>query len=494
MRAVTLIACLFVQEAVAGVAFENRSDALPDHRYEGGWEHFVGGGLAVFDCNNDGLPDVFAAGGTSPATLIINGGQFAFAKGDLPELKGVTGAYPIDLDGDGLQDLFVLRVGRNVALKGLGQCAFTIANEKFGLPESDAWSTAFSAWWAPGDKRPTLAIGNYVDRHDPDGPFEACDDNEILVPENTGYRRQILRPGYCPLSILAAEDARGRLSLRLSNDRHYYVRAGHEQMWDITAQRFLTEDDGWRNVSLWGMGIASRDLTGDARDEVMLTSMGDQVLQIAQSDGTYKAAPYAIGTYAQRPHIGGDGRPSTGWHAEFGDVDNDGRADLFIAKGNVDQMPGLATRDPNNLLVQNEDGSFREVSVEAGVASMARSRGGALVDFDGDGRLDLIVSNRRAPLELFRNVTPDAGNWVRVDLVQNGGNRDAIGARITVRTGALSQTVQRVIGGGHAGGQLLPLHFGIGSADAAVITVRWPDGSETQVDALSNRYLRIEKP
>jgi hypothetical protein len=265
-------------------------------------------------------------------------------------------------------------------------------------------------------------------------------------------------------------------------------------MWDIAAQRFLTEEDGWQNVALWGMGIASRDLTGDARDEVMLTSMGDQVLQIAQNDGTYKAAPYAIGTYAQRPHVGGDGRPSTGWHAEFGDVDNDGRADLFIAKGNVDQMPGLATRDPNNLLMQNEDGSFREVSVEAGVASMARSRGGALADFDGDGRLDLIVSNRRAPLELYRNVTPDAGNWVRVELSQKGGNRDAIGARITVRAGATSQTVQRVIGGGHAGGQLLPLHFGIGDAEAAVISVRWPDGSETQANAAANSFQRIENP
>ena len=212
--------------------------------------------------------------------------------------------------------------------------------------------------------------------------------------------------------MLAAQDARGRLALRLSNDRHYYVRGGHEQMWDIRDRRFLGAEDGWQNVSLWGMGIASRDLTGNGRDDVMLTSMGDQLLQLAQEDGTYANAPYSIGTYAQRPHTGDDGRPSTGWHAEFADVDNDSRADLFIAKGNVDQMPGLAMADPNNLLMQQPDGTFVEAGMTAGIATTARSRGAALADFDGDGRLDLIVVNRRAPLEIYRNVTQGTCTWL----------------------------------------------------------------------------------
>jgi len=210
------------------------------------------------------------------------------------------------------------------------------------MPSGDKWSTAFTAWWAQDDTRPTFAVGNYVDQTDPDGPFEACDSNAIYAPHGDVYAETVLEPGFCPLSILAARDARDRLTLRLSNDRHYYVKGGYEQMWDIDEARFLGPEDGWNTVSLWGMGIASRDLNADGRDEVMLTSMGDE-------DGTYAAAPYDIGTYAQRPHVGDDGRPSTGWHAEFGDVDNDGRPDLFIAKGNVDQMPGMATRDPNNL-------------------------------------------------------------------------------------------------------------------------------------------------
>lgn len=493
MRTLLFLLCL-AQPASAGPLFEDRSDALPAHQYQGGWEHFVGGGVAVFDCNDDALPDIFAAGGDAPVKLLVNTGEFSFMDADVPKLSGVTGAYPIDLDGDGIKDLFVLRVGPNVALKGSGDCTFTDATTLWGLPQHDQWTTAFTAWWEPGEARPTLAIGNYVDRADPSGPFEACDHNQILRPTAQGYQTEVLAPGFCALSILAAQDARGRNTLRLSNDRHYYVKGGYEQMWDIAERRFLTEDDGWDKVALWGMGIASRDLTGDGKDEVMLTSMGDQLLQIAQADGRYDAAPYSIGTYAQRPHVGDDGRPSTGWHAEFGDVDNDRRADLFIAKGNVDQMPGMATRDPNNLLIQLADGSFVEAAAEAGMATTERSRGAALADFDGDGRLDLIVVNRRARMELYRNVTADTGNWLRVALSQEGGNRDAIGARITLRSDDDLQSQQHVIGGGHAGGQLLPRHFGLGAAEEAVITVDWPDGTQSTARARAGETLVIRKP
>ncbi len=494
MRYAALVMCMAAVPAFAGPTFENRSDHLPQHVYDGGWEHFVGGGLAVLDCNNDGLPDVYAAGGVNPSKLIRNDGDFQFSNMDVPEILGATGAYPIDLDADGLMDLFVLRVGQNRVLKGQGDCVFTDATEALGIPPDEGWSTAFTAWWEQGEDRPTLAVGNYVDRGDPDGPFEACDDNVILRPAGGEYSTELLAPGFCPLSMLAARDARNRMTLRLSNDRHYYVKGGHEQMWDIAERRFLTAQDGWENVALWGMGIASRDLNGDGRDEVMLTSMGDQLLQIAQADGRYVGADYAIGTYAQRPHVGDDGRPSTGWHAEFGDVDNDGRADLFIAKGNVDQMPGMATRDPNNLLMQGEDGTFHEAANEAGVASTDRSRGAALVDFDLDGRLDLIVSNRRAPLELYRNVTGWTGNWITVSLQQAGGNRDAVGAVITVRSKSSAQSLQQVIGGGHAGGQIGPRHFGLGLDTTAQVDVVWPDGSTSTQKANAGERLRLEKP
>nr|WP_315898588.1 CRTAC1 family protein [Vannielia litorea] len=448
-----------------------------DHFYEGGWEHFVGGGVAVFDCSGDGLPEIVAAGGGSPARLFLNGGGMGFTLGTLPEITGVTGAFPIDIDSDGLTDIVLTRVGENRILRGTGDCGFASAD--WGFDGGDRWSTAFSATWEAGESWPTLAFGNYVDRDDPEGPFEACDVNHLYRPEGEGYGEvTVLEPGFCALSILFSDWARrGAQDLRISNDRHYYVSGGTEQMWRFDpAPRLLAEAEGFEPVSIWGMGIASRDLTGDGRPEVMLTSMGDQVLM--EWDGTgYVRAPYETGTTAARPHTGQDGRPSTGWHAEFGDVDNDGFTDLFMTKGNVDQMPGMAMDDPNNLLMQGADGRFREVAAEAGVASPHRSRGGALADLDGDGRLDIVVINRRAPMELWRNVTEGTGNWLAIDPVQAGANRNAVGAWVELRAGDGTEAQERTLGGGHAGAQLMPLHFGLGAAEDGEARVIWPDGT-----------------
>ncbi|MEL6167817.1 MAG: CRTAC1 family protein [Pseudomonadota bacterium] len=475
------IAAVLAAPAVANPVFEDRISALPvQHIYSGGWEHFVGGGVAVFDCNGDTRPDIAAAGGASPARLFVNttpepGAAFQFRMGEFAELVDVTGIYPADIDSDGRLDLVLLRVGPNILLKGNGSCGFREASNDWGFHAGDAWTTAFSATWEAGQTWPTLAIGNYVDRDDPEGPFGACAPNELHRPGPEGYSAPLgIEPGYCALSMLLSDWRRtGVPELRISNDRHYYLSGGHEEMWRLSPLAPRTEADGWNRVSLWGMGIASGDVDADGWPDVMLTSMGDQLLQFNRA-GKLQNAPFAQGTYAQRPFLGDDGRPSTGWHAEFGDIDNDGRLDLFIAKGNVDQMPSNAMEDPNNLLVQRPDGTFSEVAESAGVASVTRSRGAAMADFDGDGRLDLVVVNRRAPMELWQNTTQDTGNWVRVELRQNARNTRGIGAWIEVRTKAGVQAREVTVGGGHAGGQAGPVHFGLGPASTAEVRVRWP--------------------
>ena len=492
LRARARIACLVAAAAMVALApagradpavpaFVDRADGLPaPHVYTGGWEHFVGGGVAVFDCNDDGRPDLFAAGGESPARLFVNatpapGAPLLFTQGALPRLTRVTGAYPLDIDGDGHLDLAVLRVGPNLLLRGDGACGFADATAAWGFQGGDAWSTAFSATWEDGQTWPTLAIGNYVDLRDPEGPFGACDTNELHRPSGTRYDPPVaLEPGFCALSMLFSDWRRKRIpELRISNDRHYYLRGGYEQMWRLDPLASRGEADGWRRVSIWGMGIASADITGNGYPDVMLTSMGDQLLQFNEG-GTLRDAPYGTGTHATTPHAGDEGRPATGWHAEFGDVDNDGRLDLFIAKGNVDQMPSNAIRDPNNLLMQQADGTFAEASVAAGVATMERARGAALADLDGDGRLDLVVVNRRAPMELWQNATPATGNWLALSLRMDGPNSRAVGAWVELRTEAGVQTREVTVGGGHAGGQAVPLHFGLGLADEAEVRVLWP--------------------
>ena len=483
-----IVAALAATPALAEPAFEDRSFRLVPHSYTGDWVHFVGGGVAILDCNGDGLPDLFAAGGHNPARLMINEGTFSFSDGGA-FATGVTGAYPLDIDADGHMDLAVLRDGANQLLKGDGACGFTDASADWGFEGGDKWTTAFTAGWPDGDL--LMVFGNYVDRTNPEGPFGTCDTHALHRLSQGRLWKTSLGPGFCTLSMLLSDWQRsGTPLLRVSNARHYHQDKGYEQMFDLAT---LAPVADWPEVRLWGMGIASDDVTGDGLPDVMLSSMGDQLLQL-NDGGAFKDAPYAMGTFATTPHVGEDNRPSTGWHTEFADVDNDGRLDLFIAKGNVEAMPEAAARDPNNLLLQNADGTFSEVSAKAGVASMSRSRGAGLADFDQDGRLDLVVVNRGAPMEVYRNVTADAGNWLSVEVRQVGANRNAIGSWIEVRhaNGMLAREV--TVGGGHASGQAGPTHFGLAGSETARVRVIWPDGQAgAWQEVAANTRLMLER-
>ena len=459
-----------------------------DHVYAGDWEFIVGGGVAVFDCDSDGRQDMVMAGGTNPAVLYHNrsatGGalQFEAVSSGLEE-TWVSGAYALDVDSDGIQDIVLLRVGENLAMRGLGGCRFEPANKTWGLDGGDAWTAAFAATWEQGATWPTLAFGNYIDRTEEAFPWGSCTDNWLLRPAKAGFAPPVpLKPSFCALSMLFTDWNRtGTPSLRVSNDREYY-KGGQEQLWHIepgAAPRLYTPDEGWTPLKIWGMGIAAMDVTGDGFAEYVLTSMADTKMQSLADPTTGKATfadiAFAKGTIAQRPYMGDDLRPSTGWHAQFDDVNNDGRADLFIAKGNVWDMPDFAARDPNNLLLQGADGKFHEAGDLAGVASLQSGRGAALADFNSDGLLDLVVVNRNAKAELWRNASPLIGHWIAVTLHQDGANPDAVGALIEVR-GPDGLTGQRevMVGGGHAGGVTGPWHFGLGAAATAQVRVRWP--------------------
>ncbi|MFQ5623453.1 MAG: CRTAC1 family protein [Paracoccaceae bacterium] len=504
-----LVLLLAAGPAVAGArpAFEERGRALGvTQQYTGGWEHFVGGGVATFDCDGDLMPELFVAGGETPAALLRNSGQrggevkFREDTPDTLRLSGVTGAYPLDIDGDGRLDLAVLRAGTNMLFKGGAGCSFAEFPDSLGFRSTKKWTTAFSATWEAGNALPTLAFGNYVDRDDPDGPFGACDASMLYRPDGGAYADPLpLEPGYCALSMLFSDWGRkGRQDLRVSNDRHYYVKDGSEQMWAMeAAPRLYTAADGWAEQMIWGMGIASRDISGDGVPEVFLTSMGDQKLQHLEdgADGPrFADARFVRGTTAHRPYEGDDGRPSTGWHAQFGDVQNDGLDDIFIAKGNVDQMPSSAMKDPNNLLIQQDDGRFSEAGAEADIDSAARGRGAALEDLNLDGLLDLVVVNRRAPLEIYENITEGAGNWLLLDVSQPAPNPDAVGAWIEVRASGRTWSREITVGGGHASGAATVIHFGLGGAGRAELRVIWPDGAASAWREVgTNRVLRVSR-
>ena len=482
-------------------------------RYDGEWEYMVGGGVAVFDCNDDGFPDMYIAGGTNKATLYRNlsvtGGALRFKRdpGAL-EVTGVTGAYPLDVDSDGRMDLVVLRVGENIVYRGLGNCRFSRANESWGFQGGNDWSVAFSATWERGANFPTVAVGNYIDRNETDDPWGKCTPNVLQRPASPSSRRfgaaVPLKPSYCSLSMLFSDWNRsGVQSLRVSNDREYY-KGGMEQLWKPLetgkVPTLYTAADGWRKLQIWGMGIASQDLDGDGYPEIFLSSMTDhKLLSLATVPPTgpaYADSAFRRGVTAHRPYTGDNTHPSTGWHTQFADVNNDGRSDLFIAKGNVAKMPDFALEDPNNLLLQNPDGTFFEAGDKAGVASTKRGRGAAVVDFNLDGNLDLVVVNRWDKAELWRN--SGAGvpqNWVQVRLEQPGVNRDAIGAWLEVMLASGRVVRQEVtVGGGHASGQLGWLHFGLGLSEQVKLRVQYPNAPWTEWQVVSaNAFYRLER-
>jgi enediyne biosynthesis protein E4 len=464
------------------------------HAYAGEFEYFVGGGVAALDCDGDGRDELFLAGGTDPAALYHNDSPIGAALRFTPlpsattDLTAVTGAYPIDVDSDRRVDLVVLRRGGDVVLRGLGDCRFEDATEALGLALEPGWTTAFSATWEGTDTLPTLAFGRYLV---PGG--DRCDDNWLVRPDGTGARYGTpvaLDPGSCTLSMLFSDwNHTGRHDLRVSNDRHYAVDA-EEQLWRITPgapPALYTAADGWQQLQIWGMGIASEDITGDGLPEVFLTSQADNKLQTLAGDPsrpTYRDIALARGVTAQRPFTGGDVLPSTAWHPEFADVNNDGLADLLVTKGNVDAQVDQARRDPSNLFIGRPGGRFVEGAQDAGIVSYARARGAVVVDLNLDGLLDMVIVNRQEAATLWRNVgrgdaeQPAAmGHWLDVRLRQPAPNVDAIGAWVDVRAGGRTTTREVTLGGGHVSGDLGWLHSGIGSVARAEVRVHWPDGT-----------------
>ncbi|MFZ1815918.1 MAG: VCBS repeat-containing protein [Rhizobiaceae bacterium] len=500
-----------------------------EHAYRGPWEYFVGGGAASFDCNGDRKPDLFIAGGTQPAALLVNrspiGGALKFEKRDIGlgerELTRITGAYPLDIDNDGIMDLAVLRIGENLLLKGGPDCTFSLANRAFSFDGGRAWTTAFAASFEAGMAWPTLVFGNYVDRSAPGSPWGTCHDNELFRPVRKTQgnnpqagppdygERTALSPGYCTLSMIFTDwDRSGTPALRMTNDRQYY-RGGEEQLWRLDparAPRLYTSADGWRSVSIWGMGIAEADLNADGYPEYALTSMGDTKLQTLDEDSeeerpVYRDMAFEKGATAQRPYAGGDPKPSTGWHAEFQDFNNDGRLDLFIAKGNVEQMPEFAAFDPDNLLLGTFDDKFAEAGEPAGIAQPTKGRGAAIADFNLDGMLDLLVVNREHNVSLFRNTgsrtdwgTRPMGNWLQVELRQKGTNRNAVGAHVSVKTGNTARVRALKVGGGHASGSAGFIHVGLGPSERAEIRIQWPDGEWSPAyRVFANNFVVIER-
>jgi hypothetical protein len=226
-----------------------------------------------------------------------------------------------------------------------------------------------------------------------------------------------------------------------------------------------------------GMGLGIGDYNLDGFLDIYKTHFADDTSILYRNDGKALFDDMTI-----RAGLGVETR-FVGWGAGIVDLDNDGWPDLFHVTGNVypeveRKVPAYPLATPRVIFRNLRNGQFEELIEEAGPGIAARhsSRGCAFGDFDNDGDLDVLVINMNEPPSLLRNDVSGSHRWLKVKLIGTRSNRTAIGARVTARYGGRKQAQEVLSQASFFSVNDLRLHFGLGEADAADLTVRWPNG------------------
>jgi len=231
-----------------------------------------------------------------------------------------------------------------------------------------------------------------------------------------------------------------------------------------------------------GMGIAAADYDLDGSLDILKTHFSDDTNVLYRNDGKgyFEDATIRSGLGVETRYVG--------WGAGIVDLDNDGLPDLFVVTGSVypeveKQLPAYPFRTPRLVFRNLGNGRFEELIEEAGsgVAATHTSRGCAFGDFDNDGDVDVVVVNMNEPPSLLRNDVSGGGHWLKVLLVGTTSNRSAIGARVTARFGEKSQAQEVQAQSSFYSTNDRRLHFGLGTAAQAELTIRWPSGAAEKI-------------
>ena len=495
----------------AGVRFTLENHPTPEKRII----ETMPGGVAVFDYNNDGRPDIYFTSGAAVPSLIKgtsdhnrlfrNDGGWKFT--DVTEEAGLAGqgysdgVAAADYDNDGHVDLFVAGVFHNTLYHNRGDGTFEDVTAKAGI-RSDAWSIA-AGWfdfdndglldlfvvnymkWTPafdlycGDPSRGLRLYCNPDRFEGlpntlylnrgDGTFED-------VTARTGIGKFIGRG----MSVAFNDyDGDGFLDVFVTNDKlpnFLFHNIQGKRFEEVALAAGVALPDSGRPIS--NMGVDFRDYDNDGRPDVSIVALANETFPLFHNDGAglFRDATYSSGLARATAR-------RSGYCPALVDFNNDGYKDLFVSGGHVNdriaETEPTRYEEPNMVFLNLGDGRFRDVSQDAGDAfsTTARAhRGCAVADFDGDGRPDVVVTALGEKAELWRNTTPTTGLYVDVRLGGTKSNRDGIGAQ--VRIGNQVQIQSSAFG--YASSSLGPLHFG-GIRPGDRIEVRWPSGKTQRV-------------
>jgi len=482
----------------------------------------TGTGIAIFDYDNDGWPDIFVVNGTqlqgfpsrnAPTNhLYRNNHDGTFA--DITERARLShtgwgqGVCVGDYDNDGWEDLYVTYYGKNILYHNDGDGAFTDVTDKAAVGGAGrTWGTGCAFVDYDRDGRLDLMLANYVnfDLSNAPAPGDrpSCLWKGVPVmcgPQGLPGAKNIL---YHNRGNGSFEDVTAKA--RIDQTTGHYA-------FSITTLDF--DDDGWPDIFVAcdstasilyhnnrdgtftdvaitagaafnedgraqaGMGSTAADYNGDGKLDIFKTNFSDDTATLYRNngDGTFDDVTYAAALGLNTQYLG--------WGTMFLDFDNDGWPDLLLVNGHVypevdSQHLGSSFEEPRILYHNNGDGKFTDISATAGpgITHAVSSRGLAIGDLWNDGHISAVVSNMNAPPSLLLNQARTTNHWVAIRAVGSKSNRDGIGARIRVKAGARTYIDEVRSGSSFISNNDIRVHFGLGAATKVDwIEVRWPSG------------------
>jgi enediyne biosynthesis protein E4 len=521
--------------ASTGIHF--RHLASPDKKYI---VESMSGGVALIDYDRDGWPDIYftnapdvdmqLAGKKARSALFHNNRDGTFT--DVTDKAGVgypcwaNGAVVGDYNNDGWPDLFVTCFGGVVLYRNNGGGTFTDVTREAGLGGDTQWAMGAAFGDYDGDGMQDLFVSHYAafDLHDLPafGSMVTCEYHTIKVqcgpaglkgsPDNLYHNNG--NGTFSDVSKEAGVDDPekllgltavwsdlnndGRLELFVANDganNYLYQNDGKGHFTEIGYQAGVALDENGK--ALANMGLALGDYLHTGRFSIAITHFSEQYLELFRNDGDL--------SFTDVSNISGIARATihyVGWGDAFYDIDNDGWLDLIVVNGHVypqvDQANiGIHFREPSQLFLNQRDGTFRDVSDQAGEALKVPrvGRGLAIGDLFNDGRQEVVVENLEGEPTILRPNGAPGNHWISFELAGTRSNKMALNARVKVIAGDLAQTDEVRSGGSYLSQSDLRLHFGLADhRQADKVEIFWPSGeTQTLTNLEADRFYCLKE-
>ena len=521
--------------ASTGIHF--RHLASPDKKYI---VESMSGGVALIDYDRDGWPDIYftnapdvdmqLAGKKARSALFHNNHDGTFT--DVTDKAGVgypcwaNGAAVGDYNNDGWPDLLVTCFGGVVLYRNNGGGTFTDVTREAGLGGDTQWAMGAAFGDYDGDGMQDLFVSHYAafDLHDLPafGSMVTCEYHTIKVqcgpaglkgsPDNLYHNNG--NGTFSDVSKEAGVDDPekllgltavwsdlnndGRLELFVANDganNHLYQNDGKGHFTEIGYQAGVALDENGK--ALANMGLALGDYLHTGRFSIAITHFSEQYLELFRNDGDLSFTDVSNISRIARATI-----HYVGWGDAFYDIDNDGWLDLIVVNGHVypqvDQANiGIHFREPSQLFLNQRDGTFRDVSDQAGEALKVPrvGRGLAIGDLFNDGRQEVVVENLEGEPTILRPNGAPGNHWISFELAGTRSNKMALNARVKVIAGDLAQTDEVRSGGSYLSQSDLRLHFGLADhRQADKVEIFWPSGeTQTLTNLEADRFYCLKE-